>query len=124
VPGRTPFAVVATVLLLVAAFGGLSVGVPLTLQLLSGPVALDLGGFVALLLGYGLVSLVGAIAVLLRWRRTTVGVAIAEGVVAVALLAFHAGVAADPSLLAVAAISGGAALCAIVDVRGWRAGGR
>ena len=119
-PGRTPFALVATVLLVVAAFGGLSVGVPLTLQLLSRPNALDLAAFVALLLGYGLVSLVGAVAVLLRWGRTTMLVAVAEGMVAAALLAFYAGVAADASLLVVAAISGGAALCAVVDLRPWR----
>lgn len=116
-PGRSPFAVVAIVLLMVAAFGGLSVGVPLTMQLLSGPATPDVTGFVLLLLGYGLVSLVGALAVLLHWRRATLLIGLIEGVVAASLLGLYVGVAADWSLLAVAAIAGGAAICALADLR-------
>ena len=123
-PGRSPFALVAIVLLIVAAFGGLSVGVPLTMQVFARPITADLAGFVLVLLGYGIVALVGVVAVLLRWRRITLFVALTEAVVAVALLLLYAGVAADSSLLVVAAISGGAALGAMADLRLERPGRR
>lgn len=107
----------AIALLIVAAFGGLSVGIPLTIELFAGPVTTDLAGFVLLILAYGLVSLAGVVALLLRWRRVTLLIALLEGLVAVALLAFYAGVTADWSLLIVAAISGGAALFELADIR-------
>jgi hypothetical protein len=114
-----PFALAAIVLLIVAAFGGPSVGIPLAVAQvasLAGPSAgSSFGPVPTVALGYGLVSLAGALAVLVRWPNRTRLVVLPQGFVTVGLLGVYVAVIAEPSLLAVAAISGGATLCSLVD---------
>ena len=118
---RSPFVLAAVALLVTAAFGGLSVGVPLTFALVTDSTIAALGpetGIVPIVaLVYGAASLVGAVGVWLGRPWSTVVVVVPQGLVTVALLAVYLLAAADWSLLAVAAISGGAAVCVLADRR-------
>jgi len=117
--GRRPFAVAAILLLSVAAFGGLSVGIPLVVaqvaSLTSPEPGQSFGWVPGAAFAYGLVSLAAAVGMLLHWPKRTLLAVAPQGFVALALVAVFAAIAAEPALLAVAAISGGAALCAIAD---------
>jgi transcriptional regulator with XRE-family HTH domain len=111
------------VLLAIATFGGLSVGIPLVFALLTVPGFAGSGPTVALVpviaLVYGLASLAGAIGILRRAPRAIPFVVASQGVVVVGLLAIYVQVP-DWSLLVVAAISGGALACALAVARsGW-----
>lgn len=113
-----PPLLVAVVLLLVAAFGGLAVGVPLVFAVLTTPASVEPGRATILpagFLAYGLLSLGGAIRLLAGWRRVTVPVVVSQGIVALGLGWVYLAVVADVSLLIVAGIAGGAALCALGD---------
>lgn len=106
-------------LLLVAAFGGLSVGIPLVISILATPSSVESGRPTILVpaafLAYGLLSLGGAIGLLAGWPRTTLLVVVSQAIVALGLLWVHVAVAADISLLIVAGIAGGAGLSAAAD---------
>lgn len=116
---RRPFQFVGVTLLFVAAFGGLSVGIPLVLATLLNRATVDSGlpGIVvpSLFLAYGVVSLGGAIGWLVGWRGATLLGLASQGIVAVGLLWVFFRVAGEVSLLIVAGIAGGAVLCAVVD---------
>ena len=115
---RSSFATGALALLAIAAFGGLSVGVPMVLaQLTSQTGSTSLVPAVAL--AYGLVSVAGIVGILLGWRLAAPLIVVSQGIVAVALLVFYAG-NQEWSLLIVAAIAGGAALFALLDARSRR----
>jgi uncharacterized membrane protein (DUF2068 family) len=111
---------IAVVLLAVAAFGGLSVGVPLVYAQLTIPEVADqeLGVSLvpAIALAYGLLSLAGAMGLWRRARWAAPFVIASQGIVALALLAIYV---ANPdwSLLVVAGIAGGAALATLADAR-------
>lgn len=117
---RSNLTLAAIALLATGAFGGLSVGVPLvyaqlTIRELAGE-ELGVSLIPAIALVYGLMSLVGAVG-LWRARGWATGfVVVSQGVVALALLAVYAG-NPDWSILIVAAIAGGAALCALANAR-------
>ena len=117
---RSIFASIAIVLLVVAAFGGLSVGIPLVFaQLTSAPAvggdaSVSLVPTVALI--YGLLSVAGLIGMLLGRRWAAPLVVVSQGIVALALLAMYVGMP-EWSLLVVAAIAGIAAVCALADAR-------
>jgi hypothetical protein len=64
----------------------------------------------SVILGYGVVSLVGAVGVWLHWPWVVPVVIVSQGLAAVYLLGFSAFVVADWSLLIVGAIAAGAAL--------------
>jgi hypothetical protein len=117
---RSRFASVAIALLAIATFGGLSVGVPLVYAQLTIPevAGQELGVSVvpAIALIYGLVSLAGTIGMWRRRRWATPLVVVSQGFVALALIVLY-GAFADWSLLFIAAIAGGAALCALADAR-------
>ena len=117
---RSRYALAAVVLLAIAAFGGLSVGWPLVYAQLTIPALADeeLGASLipVVALAYGLVSLAGAVGIWRRSRWATPLVVGSQGFVALALLAVYAG-NPDPSLLVVAAIAGGAAICALADAQ-------
>jgi hypothetical protein len=117
---RSNFATGAIVLLAIATFGGLSVGVPLVLALLTVPGFAGSGPTVAVVpviaLVYGLASFAGAIGILRRSPRAIPFVVVTQGIVVLGLLAVYVQVP-DWSLLVVAAISGGAVLCALADAR-------
>jgi hypothetical protein len=114
-----PFQVITAILLLVSAFGGLSVGIPVLFAQLTGPSSANLdspdllvpAGFLA----YGLLSLAGAIATLSGWSSATRVVVVPQVFVTLGLVWVDIAIAADPSLLIVASISAGAALCALAD---------
>ena len=114
-----PFRTAAVVLLLVAAFGGLSVGVPLVIAILTTPARIERGTLPLLVpggfLAYGLLSLGGAIGLLAGWRRTIVMVVLTQGFVAIGLLWVYLAQAADVSLLIVGGIAAAAGLCALAD---------
>jgi hypothetical protein len=116
---KRPFRAVAIVLLLVSAFGGLSVGIPLLFAMLTDPTLIRPGGasviVPALFLAYGLLSLAGAIWLLSGWARAIPVVVVPQASVAIALLWVHVAIVADASLLIVAGIAGGATLCALAD---------
>jgi hypothetical protein len=111
---------VAIVLLAIAAFGGLSVGVPLVFALLTVPGFAASGPTVAVVpviaLVYGLASLAGAVGILRRWSRAIPFVVVSQGIVVLGLLTVYVQVP-DWSLLVVAAISGGAVACALAIAR-------
>jgi hypothetical protein len=121
-----PFHAMAVILLLVSAFGGLSVGIPVLLAQLTGSSGVNVDpsdllvpiGFLA----YGLLSLAGAIAMLSGWSSATRFVVVPQALVTVGLVWVDVAIAADPSLLIVAGISGGAALCTLADA--WTRPGR
>jgi hypothetical protein len=111
----------ALVLLAIASFGGLSVGIPLVMAQLTNPAAATSGVGTsvvpAVALGYGLLSLAGVAGILLGWRLAAPLVVVSQGVVAVALLVIYVVRAPDWSLLVVATIAGGAAVCTLADAR-------
>ena len=112
---RSGFAIGALALLAVAAFGGLSVGVPMVLaQLTSQAGSTSLVPAAAL--AYGVLSAAGIVGILLGWRLAAPLIVISQGIVAVGLLVVYAGTP-EWSVLVVAAIAGGAALCALLDAR-------
>lgn len=118
---RRPFLLAAVILLLVSAFGGLSVGLPILFNQLVGTGSSDLeakdllvpAGF----LGYGLLPLVGAIAILGGWSSATRLVVVPQGIVAVGLLLVDVAIVADVSLLLVAGIAAGSVSFTLADVR-------
>ena len=118
---RSPFALAAFGLLFIAAFGSLSVGIPFAIAQLTDPAVNGLGPEIsvvpAIAIAYGLLSIAGAIGILLRWRRTTAFVVGTQGPVALGLLGVYVLAARDWSLLIVAAISGGAALLVLANAR-------
>jgi hypothetical protein len=112
---RSSFATAALALLAIAAFGGLSVGIPTVFaQLTSQSGSASVVPAVAL--AYGLVSAAGFLGILRGWRLVVPLVVVSQGFVAVALLAAYAGTP-DWSLLVLAAIAAGAAVCALLDAR-------
>jgi hypothetical protein len=117
---RSRLATSALVLLAIASFGGLSVGIPLVMAQLTSPVDASGAGtsaVPAVVLGYGLLSLAGVAGILLGWRLAAPLVVVSQGVVAVALLVIYVVRAPDWSLLVVATIAGGAAVCTLADAR-------
>jgi hypothetical protein len=117
---RRPFLLAAVLLLLVSAFGGLSVGVPILFNQLVGTGSAGLDAQELLVpagfLGYGLLSLVGAIAILSGWSSATRLVVVPQGLVAVGLLWVDVAIVADVSLLLVAGIAAGSVLFTLADV--------
>jgi uncharacterized membrane protein (DUF2068 family) len=117
---RSQLSKTAIVLLAIAAFGGLSVGVPLVYAQLTIPALADqdLGVSVIPIIAliYGLLSLAGAVGLWRRRRWAMPLVVVSQGIVALALLGVYVS-NRDWSLLAVAVIAGGAAICAIADAR-------
>jgi hypothetical protein len=124
---QRPLAFAAVLLLSISALGGLSVGIPLVVAVLSNPAHVDTRPSDALVpgvvLAYGLLSLGGAVATLLGWRRATLLVVVPQGIVALSLLTIWIGVVEDASLLIVAGIAGGAAILALLDRRTVRRAG-
>jgi uncharacterized membrane protein (DUF2068 family) len=118
---RSRFASIAIALLATAAFGGLSVDVPLVMAQLTSPTVARLGPGIsvvpAVALTYGLVSLAGAIGMWRGSRWATALVVVPQAIVALALVAVYLGQAPDRSLLIVAAIAAGTAICAMADRR-------
>jgi hypothetical protein len=112
-----PLLLVTIVLLLVSAFGGLSVGIPLVVTEVTGPLTPRASDLLVPfgVATYGLLSLVGALALLAGWRRSLPLVLVPQGLVALGLLWIDLTVVADPSLLVVAAIAGGAAASVLAD---------
>jgi hypothetical protein len=117
---RSMFASIAIVLLVVAAFGGLSVGVPLLFAQLTSAPAVGVDGSLSLIpavaLVYGLLSVAGLIGMLLGRRWAAPLVVVSQGIVALALIAIYADMQ-EWSLLVVAVIAGGAAVSALADAR-------
>ena len=118
---RSGFAQGALVLLLVAAFGALSVGIPLVIAQLTSPAGPSLGGEVVwipvIALAWGIASLIGAYGVwrLKPWAAWVV--AGVQGLVAVSLFAAWVGGARDWSVLLVGAIAAGAVIFVLLDAR-------
>jgi hypothetical protein len=118
-----PFLLGAVGLLIVATFGGLSVGLPLLSAELTGSTTAPVlqASFVPVTFTvYGVVSLAGAVGLLAGWARATIVVVVTQGVVVLGLLWVYVALAADWSLLIVAAVAGGAAACALLDRRSRR----
>ena len=117
---RSRYALAAVALLATAAFGGLAVGVPLVYAQLTIPALaseeLGVSAIPIIALAYGLLSLTGALGIWRHRRWATPLVVVSQGIVALVLLAVYAG-NPDWSLLVVAAIAGGAALCALANER-------
>ena len=107
---KSGYAQAALILLILCAFGGLTVGGMLLLT----PAALT--SWVPItFFGYGLASLAGAIGV---WRDRPWAlpvVVIFQGLAAAGLLYANATFAGDWSLVVVAALAGGAALLIVID---------
>jgi hypothetical protein len=116
---RRPLVFGAVMLLAIAAFGGLSVGIPLLVAIVGNSAHVDTRPsdslVPAVMLAYGLLSLVGAVALLRGWPRAALLVVVPQGFVSLGLLTIWVGVVEDPSLLAVAAIGGAAATLALID---------
>jgi hypothetical protein len=112
---RTTVREVAIALLAISAFGATLVGATLVWAQVTAPDSADPSGagspVPAGILGYGLVSLLGAVGVWLDWPWVRPVVVVSQGLIAAGLLAFSMLVVADWSVLIVAAIAGGAALC-------------
>jgi hypothetical protein len=114
-PRRSTVRKVAIALLSTSAFGATVVGGTLLWAQITASAAVD-PTFVnspvpSVILGYGVVSLVGAVGVWLNWPWVVPVVIVSQGLTAAYLLGFSAFVVADWSLLIVGAIAAGAALC-------------
>jgi hypothetical protein len=114
-PRRSTIRMIAIALLSTSAFGSIVVGGTLLWAQITASAAADpsfVGSPVpSVILGYGVVSLVGAVGVWLHWPWVVPVVIVSQGLAAAYLLGFSAFVVADWSLLVVGAIAAGAALC-------------
>jgi hypothetical protein len=114
-PRRSTIRKIAIALLSTSAFGAIVVGGTLLWAQITASAAAD-PAFVSspvpsVILGYGVVSLVGAVGLWLHWPWVVPVVIVSQALAAVYLLGFSAFVVADWSLLIVGAIAAGAALC-------------
>jgi uncharacterized membrane protein (DUF2068 family) len=112
---RAVIRTIAIALLAIPAFGATFVGASLVWAQVTQPASADptfaVSPVPAGILAYGLVSLMGAVGVWLDYGWVKPVVVVSQGLLAVGLLAFSVLVAADWSVLIVAAIAGGAAVC-------------
>jgi hypothetical protein len=107
---RSAAATIAMGLLLTAALGGLVVGIPLLASSVARTSLVPLA-----ILAYGLASLAGAIGVSRPTRWALPLVVLSQGVAVGALLSTFATIAREGSLLAVAAVAGGALVATVAD---------
>jgi len=115
VPRRSTIRKIAIALLSTSAFGAIVVGGTLLWAQITASPAAD-PRFVSspvpsVMLGYGVVSLVGAVGIWLHWPWVVPVVMVSQGLAAAYLLGFSAFVLTDGSLLIVGAIAAGSALC-------------
>lgn len=114
-PRRSTIRKIAIALLSTSAFGAIVVGGTLLWAQITASAAAD-PRFVSspvpsVMLGYGVVSLVGAVGIWLHWPWVVPVVIVSQGLAAAYLLGFSAFVVVDWSLLIVGAIAAASALC-------------
>ena len=114
-PRRSTIRKIAIALLSTSAFGATVVGGSLLWAQITASPAADpsfVGSPVpSVILGYGVVSLVGAVGLWLHWPWVEPVIIVSQGLAAAYLLGFAAFVVVDASLLIVGAIAAGAAIC-------------